>query len=155
MKKIIVSGLMILMLFIVACGGAAPAADDNADSMEEVAEDSVMEDSKEATDAAMEETAAPAIITKVHEVNNKGLEFTPAELTIKAGEKVLFNVLSTHNVVEVSAQDWEANSKTPLADGFKVDFGKQKEITFDTPGTYYYVCQPHVKMGMKGKIVVE
>lgn len=37
---------------------------------------------------------------------------------------------------------------------FKSKNGKKAEITFDTPGIYYYLCTPHKGMGMIGLIVV-
>ena len=37
---------------------------------------------------------------------------------------------------------------------FKSKNNKEVEITFDTPGIYYYWCTPHKGMGMIGLIVV-
>ena len=37
---------------------------------------------------------------------------------------------------------------------FKSKNNKKVEITFDTPGIYYYWCTPHKGMGMIGLIVV-
>lgn len=37
---------------------------------------------------------------------------------------------------------------------FKSKNGKKAEITFDTPGIYYYLCTPHKGMGMIGLVVV-
>ena len=37
---------------------------------------------------------------------------------------------------------------------FKSKNNKKVEITFETPGIYYYICTPHKGMGMIGLIVV-
>ena len=37
---------------------------------------------------------------------------------------------------------------------FKSKNGKEAKITFDTPGIYYYLCTPHMGMGMIGLVVV-
>lgn len=69
--------------------------------------------------------------------------FTPATVTIHAGEFVKWTGLTTHNVV----------FKTPGAptDIGLVDTGRRM---FSTPGTYDYVCTPHESAGMKGQVVV-
>jgi len=60
-----------------------------------------------------------------------------------------------HNVQEVSKDTYDANGSKPLANGFFVDSDEVKQITFDKPGSYYFVCTPHAGMGMKGKIIVK
>ena len=37
---------------------------------------------------------------------------------------------------------------------FKSKNNKKVEITFETPGIYYYICTPHKGMGMIGLVVV-
>lgn len=93
--------------------------------------------------------------TQTHVVSTTGNSFTPSTLTISAGDSVQFEMSATHNVVEVTQANWEAKKAAQKDDGFTVDFGGTELITFDTPGTYYYVCEPHVAMGMVGMIVVE
>lgn len=83
---------------------------------------------------------------------NSGYTFVPSELTINVGDEVDFILASTHDAVEVSLATWTANGNTSNG-GFSVPFGGGK-VTFNTPGTYYYVCQPHASLGMKGIIVV-
>lgn len=85
-------------------------------------------------------------------VKNSGTTFSPANVTIKAGDKVKFELGASHNAVEVSKTVYDANGNTSNG-GFSVPFGGG-EITLSTPGTYYYVCTPHAGLGMKGSIVV-
>ena len=77
--------------------------------------------------------------------------FTPSELTISLDDTVYFQNLITHNAVEVSEETYNNNGTTPngefalYSDGYHV---------FNQVGTYFYVCTPHVGMGMKGIINV-
>ena len=101
------------------------------------------------------ETAPIVAESKSIEVKTSGLSFSPDEVTINSGDTVKFITGGSHNAVEVTEDDWDAGKKTAKVDGFSVGFGETKEITFDSPGTYYYVCQPHAALGMKGKIIVK
>jgi plastocyanin len=90
----------------------------------------------------------------VHVVSNSGLEFTPADITIMAGDTVDWQIGGTHNVVEVSQATYDANGDAPLSGGFLTPFGGGK-LAFETTGTFYYVCEPHAGLGMKGAITVQ
>lgn len=92
------------------------------------------------------------VIAAKHTIVNSGFSFSPTELSINIGDEVTFSLESAHNVVEVNKTNWEANANTSNG-GFSLGFGGGT-IKFDSPGTYYYVCQPHASMGMKGKIIV-
>lgn len=85
---------------------------------------------------------------------DSSLQFMPADVTISAGDTVRFEMTSTHNAIEVSMETYDAREVTPLPGGFQVDFGQTEEIVFNTPGVYYYVCQPHVTFDMVGTITV-
>lgn len=89
-------------------------------------------------------------------ITDSGFTFSPATLTIQQGDTVIFNILSEHNSVEVTQTTWNANGTTPMPGGWSLPFGggmvPQANLTV---GTHYYVCQPHVFMGMKGRIIVQ
>ncbi len=80
--------------------------------------------------------------------------FNPKTLMIKVGDTVEFTTTANHDVVEVDKTTWDANGNTKKAAGFSVDFNAKKKITFSQPGTFYFVCEPHASMGMKGSITV-
>ncbi|MBL7964936.1 MAG: T9SS type A sorting domain-containing protein [Flavobacteriales bacterium] len=87
-------------------------------------------------------------------VNTTGSNtFSPAVLTINLGQTVTFNVGSGHTATEVSQATWNANGTTSNG-GFNFAPGTHT-FTPSTAGTYYYVCQPHASMGMKGQIIVD
>lgn len=87
------------------------------------------------------------------------LRFSPDEVTIQVNEEVRWrNLMSLHhNVLQVSRETWDANDATPLPGGFRSgDAGERDTFshTFTEPGTFYYVCEPHVNFGMKGVVHV-
>ncbi len=85
-------------------------------------------------------------------ITSPGNTFSPSTITITLGDTILFNINGSHNVVEVSQATWNANGNVSNF-GFSLPFGGGMLIpTF--VNTYYYVCQPHAFMGMKGQIIV-
>jgi plastocyanin len=77
--------------------------------------------------------------------------FTPSQLPITAGDKVIWtNTQGSHNV-NGTKTTFSAN---PESFGNNVGSGWTYEFTFNTAGTYDYQCDPHAGMGMVGKIVV-
>jgi len=168
MKKILVLGLILIGLFVISCT-SEQVNEVNEEVMEEpsIEEETMVEpeleemgelenqlDETENFEEDLEEVAQPTIEAKIVKVKTSGLSFSPDEVTINVGDTVEFTTGGTHNAIEVTETDWEAGKKTAKEDGFSVGFGETKEVTFDTPGIYYYVCQPHAGMGMKGKVIV-
>lgn len=99
-------------------------------------------------------TAIPVDVTptQTYTVVSSGFTFSPATITVHAGDTIQFNLSSIHNAVEVSQATWNANGTTSNG-GFSLPFGGGALVLVDT-GTYYYVCQVHASMGMKGMIIV-
>ena len=88
-----------------------------------------------------------------HTISISGLSFSPSSLNISVGDNVQFNGNSTHPIAEVSMETWNANGDTPLAGGFSFSTGVGNK-TFNTIGTFYYICENHYSSGMKGEITV-
>jgi hypothetical protein len=59
---------------------------------------------------------------------------------------------ANHHAVEVSQATWAANGITSNG-GFAVGFGGGMTVV-NSAQIYYYVCQNHASMGMKGRIFV-
>jgi plastocyanin len=93
-----------------------------------------------------------SVVPKTMTVVDSGFSFSPATITIRAGDTVKFSLLSMHNVIEVSKATWDANGNTSNG-GFTLPFGGGS-LTFARPGIHYFVCGPHSDKGMKGTIVV-
>ena len=79
---------------------------------------------------------------------NANREFSPSALTIDAGTQVRWvNVSSVlHTVTPNGHAEWTAATIADNGDTFV--------HTFSTPGTYQYICEPHVGQGMTGTITV-
>ena len=78
--------------------------------------------------------------------------FSPSDLTINLGDTVYFENLGSHNAVEVSEETYNSDG-TASNGGFELY--SDGYVVFEEVGTYYYVCTPHVQMGMKGTITVQ
>jgi plastocyanin len=87
-----------------------------------------------------------------HTITNSGYTFVPASISISTGDSINFILENFHNAVQVSKTTWDANGNTSNG-GFSVPYGGGK-IKLDTAGVYYYVCQPHASLSMKGTIIV-
>ena len=93
--------------------------------------------------------------SRIFTITNSGNKFTPASVTISYKDSIFFQIGSMHNVIEVSASIWEVNEASPLPGGFQFPFGGGLLTPSKlTEGTHYYVCEPHVTLGMKGTIIV-
>jgi plastocyanin len=87
-----------------------------------------------------------------HTITNSGSTFSPGDISITVGDTVIFDISNNHNAVEVSKSTWDDNGKTKNG-GFTIPFGGGSFV-FDQAGIYYYVCEPHASIGMKGIIRV-
>lgn len=81
--------------------------------------------------------------TKVVDVQIKNFKYVPAVVTINKGDTVR----------------WTNLDKAPhdaMGDGWNSEMlqtGMTSEVTFDTPGTYDYICSVHPSM--KAQVIVE
>ena len=92
----------------------------------------------------------------------KEMTFEPATLTIKRGETVTWK--SDNDLVHTATADPSKVQDQSLVqlpagaapwDSGNVAKGEEWSHTFDSPGTYKYVCLPHQLAGMVGEIIVE
>lgn len=86
-----------------------------------------------------------------HSVTVTNYQFSPKNLTITAGDEVVWtNTLGSHNVNGTTA----TFSSNPVSFGNDVGTGWTYKFVFSTPGTYNYRCDPHAAMDMVGTVVV-
>lgn len=92
----------------------------------------------------------------------KEMTFEPALLTIKVGDSVTWT--NDNDMVHTATADPSKVRDATLIeipagaqpwDSGYVGRGQSWKYTFTTPGTYRYVCVPHVIVGMTGQITVE
>ena len=91
--------------------------------------------------------------------------FDPERLTVSVGDTVTWSFDSAgHNVCAIPEDNGQVElpeGAAPFAsydDGEKfstIERGGTFEHTFETAGTYTYVCIPHATQGMVGTVVVE
>jgi len=148
MKHII--AILAILLVIAACAPQAPAPE-----AAPVSEAMPVPDAEPVPDTAAE--AAPETVPMgetaplnddpaqgvIHDVEIKGFRFTPAVVTIRAGDSVRWT-----NKDDVA--------HTATGNGFDTGLLEKDQIgkvTFDKAGSYVYICTPHP--GMRGKIIVQ
>lgn len=87
------------------------------------------------------------------EVTTSGTTFVPPDVTIAVGDSVHWTGLMAgfHTVAEVDdavATSWNG--------GFHSAAGASDfTFMFNTPGDYFFICEPHVSLGMRGTVTVE
>jgi plastocyanin len=88
------------------------------------------------------ESTEPVAATEVQMA--KSYRFDPKTIEIEAGDTVTWtNVDNFTHTVQVDGQE-----------DHKVERGESVSISFDTPGTYHYVCTLHSK-DMDGEVIVK
>lgn len=109
---------------------------------------------------ALDETFDPSVDAIVE--MNPALNFAPTELRISAGDTVEFRNVSgfVHTVSTMPDTPGErATVQLPAGaaafDSGRIEAGGIYRHTFETPGTYRYLCDPHHGAGMVGSIIVE
>jgi len=99
-------------------------------------------------------SAAAQSTTEVTVGPGGNLVFEPAEVYVAPGDTVKWVWDSDgHNVVPESQPDGADWGGTGSASEL-FDSGYEYEHTFETLGTYEYVCTPHAQAGMVGSVVV-
>ncbi len=92
-----------------------------------------------------------------HQLTGFDHGYDPDVLYMAPGDTVQFTSLGYHSATEIDYIDW-VNNVDNHNGGFDVGFGAATTdmwFVINTPGTYYYICEPHADMGMKGTIVVD
>lgn len=89
-----------------------------------------------------------------------GFQFHPETTYVKAGDTVEWrNQSSFTHSVNANPQRFPDDVSIPAGaasfDSGRIAAGDVYRHTFTTPGTYNYVCLPHVDFGMSGTVIVE
>lgn len=87
-----------------------------------------------------------------HNVTVANNTFAPQTLEINVGDTVVWtNIQGDHNVNGTQG----TYPDNPVSFGNDVGSGWTYNFVFNEPGTYDYQCDPHVSMGMTGKVIVK
>lgn len=102
---------------------------------------------------------APFSAAEEHVVQVVNNEFKPATLNVAVGDTVRFEWSDNsddHNVAQVDSNDDDTHDS-----GFRSGDKTDGPHTWTLPASYtnsdtnlYYICEPHVGIGMRGQIVV-
>lgn len=102
---------------------------------------------------------SPLASAKEHEVMVVNNEFQPASLTIAVGDTVRFewpDGSTNHNVAQVDDENDDTYDS-----GFRSGDAEDGPTNWTLPASYssadatlYYICEPHVSLDMRGKIIV-
>lgn len=96
-------------------------------------------------------------------VDAEAVDFVPENVEVSVGTTVTWEWVNIdqggHNVVHEPGEELDdTGADEPLFmsdDGDIInEVGHTWSYTFDEPGTYYYVCEPHVALGMVGHVRV-
>jgi len=156
-------GTFILVAGLIFAGCGDDAGTDPADNSETSAEGTEGEGTEgegtegEGTEGEGTEGEGTEGEATLHVVSTEdgNMDFLPADIVIAVGDTVRFEMTATHNAVEVSQETYDERGFVALEGGFNIGFGETGEVTFDTAGVHYYICQPHVMIDMIGTITVE
>jgi plastocyanin len=100
--------------------------------------------------------ATGKVITVQVTTDEKGNYFSPAEIEAKEGDVLRFTLVTgVHNVHFLADSNAGKSGLPPASDMLQLP-GQ----TYDVPltfgeGTFYFQCDPHVALGMKGHVKVE
>ena len=86
----------------------------------------------------------------VYHIKQQGYQWVPAVLTVQVGDTVVWSFDGQHNLLEGTG--W--GECAPAANGFYAGYGEGLTMTFVTPGSHPFYCDPHCGFGMEGVITV-
>jgi plastocyanin len=152
LTKCMLACVMSASLALAACGGGAGE------------HTAANPDHQSASPAPAASTAGPQtpdaggqVITVKMITDENGNYFEPAEVTAKQGDVVRYTLeMGVHNV-HFLADSNSGKSGFPATPSEMLQLPGQ---TYDVkvtwaPGTYYYQCDPHALLGMKGHVTVK
>jgi plastocyanin len=86
-----------------------------------------------------------------------GNYFTPSEIHAKAGDVVRFNLkVGVHNIHFLADSNAGRSGFPRTASDFLQMPGQTWDMLVRLPkGSYYFQCDPHAALGMKGHLIVE
>src|SRR6266508_1121850 len=93
--------------------------------------------------------ASAPIFAATHTNTITGLSFVPRNMTITAGDTIVWVNVAFHSVTGSSAQEPFCGSTIFGASAVSCS------ATFNVPGTYNYYCRPHWMYNMSGSVTVQ
>ena len=144
-RRLLLAAGTLSALALTACGGGGEREHEKGEARPEA-------ERGEHHDAA----ATGKVITVQVTTDEKGNYFSPAEIEAKEGDVLRFTLVTgVHNVHFLADSNAGKSGLPPASDMLQLP-GQ----TYDVPltfgeGTFYFQCDPHVALGMKGHVKVE
>lgn len=137
--------LLVLALtgFLAGCGG-------------ETEEDGLTDPIPGVEDVELEAEATEVEVQEgVIRTADSGFAFIPDILTVTVDEEIEFVIGEGHTALQTDFNGWKKLEANKVEDGFHFPLGSSGGIvSFDEPGTYYFISEPYAEMGMRGQIIV-
>jgi plastocyanin len=148
-QRIIPYVLVTSALLVTACGGEKKATPSETPTAGAPA--------AAATSGPLTPDPGGKIITVELASDAVGNYFKPAEIKAKRGDVVRFTLkVGVHNVHFLADSNAGRTGYPQAASDFLQLPGQTYDVAVKMPaGTYYFQCDPHVALGMKGHLVVE
>lgn len=142
------TALVAVAIFTAACGGGDKAAADSMAAM-----------SMSAAGATLNGPIEPAAGGKVIEImmttNDQGNFFDPKEIEANPGDVLRYKLnIGVHNVNFLADSNPGKTGLPPMSAFLQLP-GQTHDVAVSfAEGTYYFQCDPHVALGMKGHLKV-
>lgn len=109
-----------------------------------------------ASSGAAAATPTGKIVTVELSSDGNGNYFKPADFEVHRGDVIRYTLKSgVHNVHFLADSNAGKSNLSPASDMMQLpDQTLDVPVNFE-PGTYFYQCDPHVALGMKGHVKVE
>jgi plastocyanin len=139
--------LLVTALFAAACGGEKKPADQSAAA-------------GASAPAALPTTAEPAPGGKIIEItattDDKGNYFSPNKIEAKVGDVLRFKLVTgVHNVDFLPDSNPGKKGLPPISPFLQLPGQTQDYLLNFGTGTFYFQCDPHALLGMKGTVEVK
>jgi plastocyanin len=136
--RLTLSTFLILTTLIAACGGGEPAS------------------SAPPAGAAPEAKATGQIITVLMTTDEKGSYFSPSTIDASPGDVIRFTLKSGVHNVSFPHDSNSIKEGLPKSSDFLQIPGQEYDLPVSMrPGSYYFHCDPHAALGMKGQLNVK
>jgi len=150
-RTILSSGILAAAsMAFVACGGEQKPAVDTTTAAAPAAP---------ATAPNVPQTPGPGgkIITVYTITDDKGNYFSPAEITAKQGDVIRYTLkIGVHNVHFLPDSNAGKTGYPTLPSEMLQLPGQTYDVLVNfAPGVYYFQCDPHAALGMKGHLTVK
>ena len=147
---------IVALLGIVACGGEQKASTEKAPSSSAAPSSAASSASAFSASPLTPDPGGKVITVELYS-DAVGNYFKPAEVHAKPGDVIRYTLkVGVHNIHFLADSNTGRSSYPQSASDMLQLPGQTLDLAVKMPsGTYYFQCDPHAALGMKGHVVVE